>query len=940
MNSAPVHLPFANSSKHRHRHSRTVISLFVAGLFVASTPLTTTAFAVTDRSLEFLGDARERLESNDVNAAVIQLRNAIQDDPSNAEARALLGQIYLERGDVVAAEKELARAFETIQTDEVMLRLGQTRLVLGRSDEVLEIVRPEAAERMPASSRDGDDTAWQLRLLRAEALINEGRLEGAEALLVPAIEARPLEPIVNLLFARLELARNRFDEAHQQLEVALASDPDSFPAWLLKAQVNLGRGALNDAEEAARQALERVPQSPQPQLVMAEIELRRGQPETALEMVDRILDSDSENLAARFLRVNILAALERFEEADRAMRQIAEPLREVPEALLISAVLKARTNQLAQAGDLLGQYLAAVPKNRMARRLLANIQLDQNQARTAIDTLQPLVSANSQDLVSLQMLSSAQLRSGDWQGARDSFRRVLPLAGPEAGGQARSFLATLGSDGSIPDEATRALLLILDDMRNARLDSARDRAEALAAARPEDAGIKNLLGAVHMARNENDAAQAEFEAALSIDPNLQGAIDNLNRVDARQGQLDSVEIRLRLQLEDNPTNEATRLQLANLLNRQGHGEEALQLLEDGRQALTDAVQLRLALGAAYLSTDRQAEAVDLITELARIGRDNTDPQAFQAAANLQLRAGDGAAAMTLLEEAEAAAPDDIATKLALARLQYQASNISAARATIERVRAIDPTNVIANNSMVDLYLSEQAGEEAMRFAAGLEQLDSVQSANLQAKTLTALGQSDNALTILEQVHKESPNSESARNLFLARYRADNKDEAVDALRIWLEANPDDAASLELLSQSLIVGQDYAAAAAPLEQALQLIPDNPQVLNNLAWLRYELARPGAIDLARRAQELAPRSPEITDTLGWMLVQEGDIEQGLPLLREAHDNLPDNPDIRYHLAHALNESGDTAAARDILAPLAGIEQPFMEKEPATRLLEQLR
>ena len=918
-----------------HRKSQLRLGRFGPGLLAATMLLGVDASAVTDRSLEYLDDARERLESNDVNAAIIQLRNAIQDDPENAQARALLGRLHLERGYVADAEKELSKAFETIKTDEVALHLGQALLALGRSADVLDVVSADAAKRDPSE----DGVPWQMRLLRAEALINDGQLGAAEALLLPAIEAKPLAPIANLLTARLELLSDRFDQARQRLEVALAADPDSFPAWLLKAQINLSRGILNEAESAAREALERAPQSPQPQLVLAEVELRRGQPETALTMVDGILENDSNNLAGRFLRVNILAALERFEEADRAMRQIADPLREVPDALLISGVLKARTNQLAQAANLLGQYLIAVPDNRQARRLLANIQLEQKQTRSAVDTLRPLVRENSQDLVSLQMFSSAQLRSGDWQGARESFRRILRLSKAEAAGQARSFLTTLGPDGSIPDETTRALLLVLDDMRNARLDAAQERAQAIADAKPEDAAVKNLLGAIYMARNNNEAAQAEFEAALAIDPNLQGAIANLNRVDARQGRPEAIEVRLRKQLEIDPGNQATRLQLASLLNRQQQTEEAIQLLEDGRAQSADAIQLRMALGSAYLNTGREDDLAGVIEELAKAGRDGSNLQAFQAAANLQARLGDTAAAMSLLAEAEAAAPDDIPTKLALARLQFQAGDVKAAQATIERVRAIDPTHTIANNSMVDLYLAQEVGEEALRFAASLAEQDPVQAANLQAKTLIALEQTDSALAILEQVHKDTPSPLSARNLFMTKHRSGRKEEAADDLRAWLEANPDDAGNLELLSQSLIVSEDYAEAAAPLEQAMQLIPDNPQVLNNLAWLRHELDRPGAVDLARRAQELAPRSPEITDTLGWILVREGDVEQGLPLLREAHNGLPDNPDIRYHLAHALNENGNPAAARELLEPLANIDQPFMEKEEAKKLLEKL-
>jgi len=63
------------------------------------------------------------------------------------------------------------------------------------------------------------------------------------------------------------------------------------------------------------------------------------------------------------------------------------------------------------------------------------------------------------------------------------------------------------------------------------------------------------------------------------------------------------------------------------------------------------------------------------------------------------------------------------------------------------------------------------------------------------------------------------------------------------------------------------------------------------------------QPGALTVAERAYQLAPNDANVADTLGWALVEAGQVEKGLRYLREAKVRSPENPEIRDHLAEAL-------------------------------------
>jgi Flp pilus assembly protein TadD len=113
------------------------------------------------------------------------------------------------------------------------------------------------------------------------------------------------------------------------------------------------------------------------------------------------------------------------------------------------------------------------------------------------------------------------------------------------------------------------------------------------------------------------------------------------------------------------------------------------------------------------------------------------------------------------------------------------------------------------------------------------------------------------------------------------------------------------------------------------------------LNNLAWLyqrKGDLAN--ARRLAERAFTAAPREPQIGDTLGWILLSHGEADKALTYLSAANLAAPNNPDIQYHLAVALNQLGRTADARATLESLLGSSVTFSERAEAEKLLQQLK
>jgi tetratricopeptide (TPR) repeat protein len=164
-------------------------------------------------------------------------------------------------------------------------------------------------------------------------------------------------------------------------------------------------------------------------------------------------------------------------------------------------------------------------------------------------------------------------------------------------------------------------------------------------------------------------------------------------------------------------------------------------------------------------------------------------------------------------------------------------------------------------------------------------------------------------------------------------------EALRVIEQWVAAEPQHAPGALLRAAVLQDARRYEDALAAFEAVLALDKDNLTALNNAAWLRQQLGKPGALALAQRAHELAANNPAVLDTLGWILLGEKREQEAVTNLSRAAELAPDAPEIRYHLAKGLVAVGKPAEARSTLETLLASGHDFEQKADARRLFDSL-
>lgn len=896
--------------------------------------------------------AREHFDRGEARAAAIELKNVLRDDPANIEARVMLGVVTLEAGDPETAVKEFQKARELgAEAPQYAVPFARALLRAGHNDAVLELdpeglINPVdkadlASLRGNAWLRNGDvakatasfDAALAAQPQHAEALVGKARVmlgqgdtAGAEAALRGVIAAEPDLAAAHAVLGRLQMDEARYQEAQASFEAAVAAA--AGPA--LRRERLMFLGGLVDAL------------------------LAQGNPGRAQDTASLLLDIAPEHPYALFQ-----AARADFEAGDldavltRTQQILAiNPDYQPARMMLAAAALTKENYALAEVH--LRSLVNTTPEHSGMRKLLAQTRMNLGNPEAALAALRPLLDAGGEDARLLAMVGSASLRSGDRESGVEYLERGL-AAGPgdlavqlqgasgliEAGEAARALKILEALPEDLQDER-RELLTIRALVIDGQVERARSYAQGIVTRRPADPSAYRLLGVFHLAAQEPDAARRQFEKGLELDPDNAFLLSRLTRLDLDQGNVAAAQARFRRRLETSPNELLALTGLAQIAEQTGDLDQVAVYLEQARKTNPDAIRPVLALARFYLITGKPVLALERAKQAREIAPQNGEVLA--ALGHAELENGRYSEAKGTLERALQYAPALPEANFQLARAQLKLRLTDAATRTLEKTVELDPTHIGARVALARLAGARGDYKTALDAVASLtEQYPRRAEPYVLAGDIHIMrGHLTDAIAAYDKAGTMLDNAAITVKRFDARRRAGRADSHL-VLEQWLQQRPADAATRVVLAQAYADNGLTEKAISEYNRVLSDDPRNVIALNNLAWLYAEaggadnLAR--GIEYSRRALDLKPDHGAVADTYGWLLLQQGKVQEATRVLRGALEQAPDNPDIRYHLAVALHRSGSSQEARDLLDGLLSVERNFGSRDQARQLREQL-
>ncbi|NOY63183.1 MAG: PEP-CTERM system TPR-repeat protein PrsT [Gammaproteobacteria bacterium] len=910
-------------------------------------------------SVDHFNQAVEHKSRGDLSSAIIELKGALQKKPDDMAARMMLGQIYVATGDGINGEKELLRARGAGAVGPLFsLYLAQAYIQENKYQELLDNVAVDDA--LPATVRA------TLLSLRGRALLALGDTDGAQSAMRSAAHYDADSVWVLYGQAVLLISQSAYDDAHSAIERALNAPIADEMRWL-KQDVLLLRGALEFIQAdyvTAVTTLEGVlKQQPDKvitarshdariRLIWALLALRDWK--TAEVHITRLSNSLRRTPIIKYFRGYIAYEKGEYGTARDYLGQALKiNAKHYPSVLLMGAVSYAM-GLYEQADDYLTSFLARVPANIAAHKLLASTRLKQHQPALAMSAINPALRIAPDDAELLALLGSAAILDGDGAMATNYYQQAVAASpGNElfrlklaeaylAEGDTQDAIDELRSSfaGDKPSLRSGALLA-MTYARQGNMKKAIALAEILAKEAPQSAEAQVLLATLHERAGDKKRARQCYEQALLLNPRYSLPVVKLARMDERAGRLKSAQARYESVLVWDAQNAGIMLELAKIANRLGNEDLALSWLKRARRAAPDSISSRIVLARHYSARGQHNRALELVQEAVAAAPEQAE--ALLALGAAQMARGTYLDALLTFRKLTKLYPNSTSGRYHLANAELKLGRVADAKRQLAKALELQPDFIAAAKLLVRVELDQGDSGAAFRVVKKLSRQKELGGKDgiLRGDIYSAQKKYAKALKIYEATAKRHKLAVLAIKIFETRQQLGQTKSARRVLTQWLTMHPQEILVRLTLASAYRKAGLIEDAVSHYEYVLKQSPNNIYALNDLASLLIEIEPERSLALAERAVSLRPNHPVLNDTLGWILLNRGEPMRALKLLSQAAERAPGVADIRYHLAAAYARSGSRERALSTLeALLAQPHDAFDSSENAQQLYERLK
>ncbi len=369
-------------------------------------------------------------------------------------------------------------------------------------------------------------------------------------------------------------------------------------------------------------------------------------------------------------------------------------------------------------------------------------------------------------------------------------------------------------------------------------------------------------------------------------------------------------------LAEMPNNPVLRyhLGLAHLL--MSDADKAMVRFQEAIGLLPAYEAPRYHLARIYLDRSQPAMAAQLADEILKINPASLRGRIVRADASIRIQ--EFSQARETLEAVLRTQPDQPDAQFLMAALNVAERRYREAEGILQRLYRTAPQDSRGIRGLIGLYVAEGRPEQAQRLLdAELQKSPGSRRLRLISAQVAMVAKDfERAIADYSAILETDPNQTDVQvALGLAYYQVRDLGGAERHFREAVRVQPRNlTANLRL---SMLMGETgrFEEARRILQGILELAPDNPVALNNMAYILAD--SPATLDtaltLAQRAVSRAPGNGFVAETLAWIYYRKNRSDEAIEIYRGLVDRYPQRSTWRYRYAMALMQKGDRPAAR---------------------------
>jgi len=563
---------------------------------------------------EYLKSGNRYMESGKIAEAIVQYRNAVQQDPRFGEARLKLAEAYIKKGDAQRAYGEYIRAADLMPNDpKLQVQAGTLLLMRGRFEDAKTRARMALAK---------DPKNVQAALLMGNAMAGLKDFEGAIKELEEAAQLDPGAAGAYTSLGMIHLQQGSRPEAEAAFRHAVEIAPNNATAHLALAQYLLGTGALKNAEAELLKAHEVDQKNPLAIRGLAAFYTATNRPADSEKYLKLLVANDtSVGRASTLTLAEFYIASRRYDEAVALLKPLLDRRETVIGAQTRIAFSEFAQGKKADAYRDIDSVLKRAPRNAMALVTKSRFLVSDKKLEEALNYAKRAEVAEPGSASPHYLAGSIHAALGHREEAIAAFNEVIRLNPRAAAAQtqlARLNLQKGDSDAAM--DLAKSAVRNAPNSPEARLAlirtllTKRDFAQADAMLKPVEKAFPNAVpvlvfrGTVDLFLNRLPSARAAYDRAATLDPSSAEVLRGQIALDLAMKKPDDARKRAEAWVEKNPTNANGLLALAQVYGAQNDGQKVEATLKRIIQQAPSELTAYAMLGRLYIAQSRLDDA--------------------------------------------------------------------------------------------------------------------------------------------------------------------------------------------------------------------------------------------------------------------------------------------------------------------------------------------